>query len=173
MANTFPFPIDFTPTKEEIKKYADEDIPKLDGVQEASGSFDVTSFDTGPARAGSETKVYKLATIGNWPEFKTEWKVRCKFGICTKVPVAYRRHCTKFAYVKVTYPTGQEDEIKDCIAGSALASAVAAVISGGAAGAAVFERALQLCLEVKGYDWANGVRVGAGWDSECGKWTPY
>lgn len=173
MTAPFPFPIDFTLTKDEIDQDAGDDIRRIDAtISGAQDAFDWVTFE---AAARAESVTIDLAKIGNWPEFKTVMKVKCKWGICTKVPVAYRRSCTKFAYVKVGYPSEQDalNDIKQCIAGSALAAAVAAVIASGAAGAAVFEAALISCLKAKGYSWAEDVRVSAGWRSECGSWTPY
>ncbi|KQV58708.1 MULTISPECIES: hypothetical protein [unclassified Caulobacter] len=147
-----------------------EDIAILNAESEAS-PFAYVTYDIEP-RTDEEAHVWHLAKISGWPEAKTVWKVKCHLGICTKVPVLYRRSCTKFAYAKVIYPTGQMSAVNECVVGAGLAAAVAAVISGGAAASATFEAALQACLEAKGYEWARSVRVSAGWDSQCGDWHP-
>ncbi len=126
------------------------------------------------AKSGQECHRFRLVTIGNWPEVKTDFKLQCVkiFGkkICTKVPVIFNRTCTKYAYADVCYPTGELQEVEDCMVGSALAAAISAVVSSGAAAGPTFKAALEACLLAKGATWADQITVNAGWDSECGAW---
>ncbi|TPI13075.1 hypothetical protein FJW06_15620 [Mesorhizobium sp. B4-1-3] len=126
------------------------------------------------AKSGQECHRFKLVTIGNWPEVKTEFRLKCVkiFGkkICTKVPVIYNRTCTKYAFVDVCYPTGELKEVQDCVVSAALAAAIAAVVTSGSAAGPTFKAALEACLLAKGAKWADQITVNAGWDSECGAW---
>ncbi|MFT3974424.1 MAG: hypothetical protein QM699_13530 [Amaricoccus sp.] len=132
--------------------------------------FFVDELDT----HGKECHRFNLAQIKNWPEVKTDFKLKCVkvFGkrICTKVPVVYHRTCTKYAFVNICYPTGGLQDVTDCVVGAGLASAVAAVVSGGSAAAGTFKAALETCLIAKEVAWADQVTVTAGWDSKCGPW---
>lgn len=129
------------------------------------------------ARAGQETRRFRLAEVGGWPETKVVMEQACvdlPFGgrICTDVPRLYTRTCTKLIYVDVTYPAGAVADIEDCVRGAAVAAAIAAIVSSGGAGAAAFEAALKGCLAAKGAAWADQVSATAGIDSECGEWHP-
>lgn len=127
-------------------------------------------------KAGHECHRFRLAEIRGWPETKMEMEQQCVtvFGhrICTDIPRFYHRSCTLYAYVDVCYPSGVLSDIETCIAGAGLASAVAAVISGGAAAGPAFEAALKACLLAKGATWANEITVSAGSDTDCGPWHP-
>jgi hypothetical protein len=126
------------------------------------------------AGANQECHRFHLAEITGWPEVKTEWKLQCVtiFGhkVCTNVPVVYHRSCTLYVFVDVCYPRGGLNDIQTCVTGAALAGAVAAVISGGAAAAPAFKAALEACLLARGVKWANEISVNAGTASECGPW---
>ena len=127
--------------------------------------------------AGKESHDFVLASIKGWPETKVEWDERCVkvFGrkICTKVPVLYHRNCTLEVVVRVYYPTGFLNDIENCITGSALAAAVAAVITSGSAAAGTFQAALEACLLAKGAKWADQVAVEVPPPkTDCGPWHP-
>jgi hypothetical protein len=129
------------------------------------------------ALAGQECHEFVLAQVKSWPETKTEWDMRCVtvFGhkICTKVPVLYHRSCTLEIVVDVCYPTGFLQDVEACVTGAAMASAIAAVISGGSAAAGTFKAALEACLLAKGAKWANEVTVNVpGPKTVCGPWHP-
>jgi hypothetical protein len=124
--------------------------------------------------AAQECKEWVLAQIANWPEIKVGSRRECQdtmFGrICADVPAFYNRTCTKYVYVDVCYPTGVWADVEECLKGSAVAGAVAAVIASPQAGAAAFEVTLKGCLAAKGKAWADQVRVSGGWRSKCGDW---
>jgi hypothetical protein len=129
------------------------------------------------ALAGQECHEFTLAQIKGWPETKTEWDMRCVkvFGhkICTKVPVLYHRSCTLEIVVNICFPTGCFQDVEACVTGAGMASAVAAVISGGSAAVGTFKAALEACLLAKGAKWANEVAVNVpGPKTNCGPWHP-
>lgn len=165
------FPIDFSSSSAET-------VPDPGDLPDFNSSlafpFNDTSFEyTDNIAQGWVEREFKLTTISNWPQTKTVMKTQCTSGpfrICTDVPVLYTRSCTRIAYVKIRFMDGFEKEIEACLKSSALAAAIAAIISGGAAGVASFQLALIRCLEAKGLQWANSVRVSGGWKSTCGKW---
>ncbi|RTL73090.1 MAG: hypothetical protein EKK41_01340 [Hyphomicrobiales bacterium] len=127
-------------------------------------------------KAGHECHRFRLAEIRGWPETKVEMEQQCVtiFGhrICTDIPRLYHRSCTLYAYVDVCYPAGGLNDVETCILGAALAGAVAAVISGGAAAGPAFKSALEACLLAKGVAWASDITVNAGSDTDCVPWHP-
>jgi len=127
-------------------------------------------------QTGQECHRFRLAEIKGWPETKVVMEQKCVtvFGhrMCTDVPRLYHRSCVLYVYVEVCYPTGMLNEVTQCVTSAALAGAVAAVISGGAAVAGAFKVALEACLLAKGQKWADKISVGAGTDSDCGPWHP-
>jgi hypothetical protein len=130
---------------------------------------------------GDETIKIKIASIHGWPEFKTEMVLKCKYvlgvKVCTKVPVAYRRQCTKAVFAVVSFPGEIEDtikrEIKNCGI-KAAAVAVAAAIAGGVAAALpVFSSAFGECIQASAGEYASRVRFKLDDETSCGDWKPY
>jgi len=111
-------------------------------------------------QAGKETKRYTLATIGSWPETKTEcWSKNASgyphldLGFVLNIPRIYQRTCEKITFVDVTYPTGMVQDIEECVKGAALAAANSGrSIEWWRRFSATFEAALKGCLAAKGSD---------------------
>jgi hypothetical protein len=131
---------------------------------------------TRTGKAGHESFDFVLAEIDGWPEAKEEMVTRCvdlgwPLGrACADVPQFFQRTCKKRVYVRVFYPAGVLEDVRECVLGAGLASAAAAVISSPAAAGAAFEVALKGCLAAKGAAWANEITATADTDSVCGDW---
>jgi hypothetical protein len=127
-----------------------------------------------------KTWEWKIATISNWPEFKTK---TCHKEIhlpwCDReripYPCAWRRTCKKVAYVRVKYSGSDLDKalekaIKEC-SKFGLAAALPLVLIGqfGAAGVAFLE-ALKTCLIKKGIKYVGRFSIGVYTTKTCGEW---
>ena len=127
-----------------------------------------------------KTWEWKIATISNWPEFKTK---TCHKEIhlpwCDReripYPCAWRRTCKKVAYVRVKYSGSDlnadlEKAIKDC-SKLGLAAALPLVLIGQFAAAGVaFLEAMKTCLIQKGIKYAGRFSVGVFTTKTCGEW---
>ncbi len=122
-----------------------------------------------------------VATIGNWPEFKTKtcykW-VRIPLNGRTKVPYpcVWRRTCKKAWYLRITYggsvslPKDIEKIIKDCVK-VALVPALPILLTGNVGAAvAAFLAAFKKCLIAKGVQEATSFSASFYTRKTCGKW---
>jgi hypothetical protein len=114
-----------------------------------------------------------ILSVGKWPETKTVWKTECTsppIRICTDVPYVYTRECQKFLYGEVCYPTDLRKDAEECLK-IAVAAALLAIPSGGAAGAkAAFIASITSCIASKFGQRAKEISFGTDVGSSCGKW---
>ena len=130
-------------------------------------------------RAGNKCYETKVLSAKVWPEFKTEWPIKCvlsAFGKCrlkTKVPVAYKRISKLQLIARVCVPSEDDlkNDITECIKGAVMAGVIAGVGTGSvSATAAALKVYLMACLAAKGVEAANDISVGASIRKEPGRW---
>jgi hypothetical protein len=160
-----PYPLNFVPPQP----------PPLRSSPEEPTIFPDVIVEVVPRHDREECHKFKLAET-KIPDTHIENEMQCVtvFGhkICTKVPVLYYRTCTVTLSIIVCYPLGGLADVESCVTSAALAGAMAAIISGGAAGVPTFKEALEACLLAKGVKWANDVRVSFDKSSVCDGWHP-
>ena len=147
---------------------------------ESPDSEEVDGIIVGSNSNGKRWEVH-VATIGNWPEFKTQTcytRIKIPFDGWTKIPYpcVWTRTCKKAWYLTITYsgssdlPGNIERIISEC-AKLALVPAIPLLLAG-QVGAAIsaFLAGFKQCLIAKGIQ--EAARFGAGFDSRstCGGW---
>ena len=117
----------------------------------------------------------KVATITNWPEFKTKTCYKYKWGVKIPYPCLWRRTCKKSWYLRISYdgtaslPKDIDRMIQDC-AKKALLPALPVLLTGNVGGAVgVFWGSFKACMASKIPDVA-GFKVGFFTKSEYTEW---
>ncbi len=128
---------------------------------------------------GTECKKFTIASIGGWPETKTEWKNRCvkipfNGKACTKLPKVYRRTCKKKVFAQICYPSNFENSIKnhieECAKGAATAAVAAAIATGASGALPVFKAAFEGCLAAKIGNKIDQVKFSVKSEKSCSSW---
>jgi hypothetical protein len=118
-----------------------------------------------------QTRQLDILKINNWPEFAKGVEMKCIGPVCSKVPVAFHRTCTKVFYADIQFPkTGVWATIVKCITKAMIQAAISDFLNNDDP-EKVFEDALEDCLTNKGVIWASKVSVVFGLKSECSDWS--
>jgi len=156
-------------TKTELPDFESDIIPQLYGGE----GFKVLG--------SNKTWEFKVATISNWPEFKTKTchkrvKIPLDGSVKVPYPCIWRRTCKRSWYLVVGYSgsgdvsDNLEKIVKEC-AKIALIPALPILLTGNIGGAAsVFLNAFRTCLIKKGIQDATKFSVSFDSRKTCGKW---
>jgi len=134
-------------------------------------TFEIPGTNT-PTGTKQQIKV-KLAESKGWDETKTVWEQVCKFGLCTDLPVAYRRTCSKRFYLVLEHPSlnSVKKEIEDCIKSSAVVAISILVTTGNVPLAtSTFKSSFVSCLKLKGVQIADEISIKISEQKNCGSW---
>lgn len=134
-------------------------------------SFEILGTNA-PTGTKQQIKV-KLAESKNWTETKTVWEQVCRIGICTDLPVSYRRTCSKRFYLVLEHPNlnSVKNEINDCIKTSATVAIAILVGTGNVALATTtFKSSFVSCLKLKGVQIADEISLKISEEKNCGSW---